>query len=150
MTDSSPADERAPGGREGLEDILRSRGHRVSAARRLVLMALFAADVPVTAEQISGGMDGLPPSDPASIYRNMEMLEQQGLVYHLHLGHGPRRYRLVSPDEPCWVICERCDRIDAVAFTRLDDARAAVTSEIGYKPRFTHYPIVGVCPACAR
>ncbi|HEV7805745.1 MAG TPA: transcriptional repressor [Solirubrobacteraceae bacterium] len=141
--------EQVSDGREGLEDVLRSRGHRVSAARRLVLMALFAADVPVTAEQISAGMKGLPPSDLASIYRNLEMLEQQGLVYHLHLGHGPRRYRLVSPDEPCWVICERCDRIDAVAFARLDDARAAVNSGIGYKPSFTHYPIVGVCPACA-
>lgn len=141
-------DEPLSGDREGLEGILRARGHRVSAARRLVLMALFAADAPITAEDIGSGKHGLPPSDLAAIYRNLEMLEQHGLVYHLHLGHGPRRYRLVSPDEPCWVVCERCQRIDAVGSDDLDDARVAVRERIGYKPSFSHYPIVGVCPSC--
>jgi Fur family ferric uptake transcriptional regulator len=121
----------------------------VSAARRLVLMALFAADWPVTADQIAAGHMGLPPSDIASIYRNLEMLEQQGLVYHLHLGHRPRSYRLVSADEPCYVVCERCERVDAVSTSQLDDARAAIRDRIGYRAGFTHYPIVGVCPACS-
>jgi len=133
-----------------LEDVLRAHGHRVSAARRLVLMALFAADWPVTAEQIASGLDGrVPPSDLASIYRNLEMLEQRGLVYHLHLGHGPRHYRLVGADEPCYVVCERCERVEAVAFSSLEDARAAIRQRVGYEAVFTHFPVVGVCPACA-
>lgn len=134
--------------RESLEDVLRTRGHRVPAARRLVLMALFASDSPITAEQIAIGVNGLPPSDIASIYRNLEMLEQQGLVYHLHLGHGPRHYRLEGPDEPCYVVCERCQRVDAVVAANLDDARAAIGAQIGYTANFTHFPIVGVCPDC--
>ena len=139
-----------PGDMASLEGVLRAHGHRVSAARRLVLMALFAADWPVTAEQIASGLDGrVPPSDLASIYRNLEMLEQRGLVYHLHLGHGPRHYRLVDPDEPCYVVCECCERVEAVAFSSLEDARAAIRQRVGYEAVFTHFPVVGVCPACA-
>ena len=139
----------APSDMETLEDVLRARGHRVSAARRLVLMALFAADRPVTAEAIASGLHGqVPASDLASIYRNLEMLEQQGLVYHMHLGHGPRHYRLCGPDEPCYIVCERCERVDAVASAELDDARAAIRDHVGYRPSFAHFPIVGVCPAC--
>lgn len=132
-----------------LEELLRARGHRVSAVRRIVLMALFAADGPVTAEDIASGLGGrVPPADVTSIYRNLEMLEQQGLVYHMHLGHGPRRYRLRGSDEPCYVVCERCERVDTVAFANLDDARSAIKERVGYRASFTHFPIVGVCPAC--
>jgi len=141
-------DELVQSDRETLEEVLRMRGHRVSVARRLVLMALFAAEGPVTAEQIAAGVDGLPPSDVTSIYRNLEMLEQQGLVYHLHLGYGPRHYRLVGPDERCSLVCERCQRVDTAAFSDLDDARAAISGPTGYRTNFMHYPIVGVCPAC--
>ena len=41
---------------------------------------LFAADGPVTADRIAAGLDGLVPrSDLASVYRNLEMLEEAGL-----------------------------------------------------------------------
>lgn len=140
---------RAASDRETLEDVLRSRGHRVSAARRLVLMSLFAADRPVTAEQIAAGVDGLPPCDIASIYRNLEMLEQQGLVYHLHLGHGPRYYRLSGPNESCYLVCERCERVAEITASGLDGARAALLEQTGFQASFTHFAIAGACAACS-
>jgi Fur family ferric uptake transcriptional regulator len=51
----------------------------------------------VTAERIAGGLDGaLPPSDTASVDRNLETLEEIGLVRQVHLGHGPGLYELTS------------------------------------------------------
>jgi Fe2+ or Zn2+ uptake regulation protein len=51
--------------------LLRDRGMRVSAARRLVLQALFAAEHPIRAEEIADGLGGaLPRTDVASVYRN--------------------------------------------------------------------------------
>ena len=58
---------------------LRAAGLRVSAARRVVLEALFAAGGPATAEELASGLDGrLPVSDLASMYRNLETLEDLG------------------------------------------------------------------------
>ena len=77
---------------------LRAGGLRVSAARRLVLEALFAAEGPATVEELAAGFGGrVPPSDVASTYRNLETLEALGLVRHMHLGHGPGRYVLARP-----------------------------------------------------
>ncbi|HEV7364078.1 MAG TPA: transcriptional repressor, partial [Solirubrobacteraceae bacterium] len=88
---------------------VRARGLRLSTARRLVLEALFAAAAPVTAERLASGLDSrLPPSDLASVYRNLEMLEALGLVRHVHMGHGPGRYALAGPHAPEYVSCERC------------------------------------------
>src|SRR5688572_24440602 len=80
--------------------LLRARGLRVSSARRLVIEALFAAERPLTAEEIAAGLDGwLPASDLASVYRNLITLEEIGLVRHFHAGHGPGRYALAATGE---------------------------------------------------
>jgi Fur family ferric uptake transcriptional regulator len=130
---------------------LRRRGLRFSSARRLVLEALFAADGPVSAERIAGGLDGqLPPSDLTSVYRNLEAFEELGLVRHVHLGHGPGLYLLVGRGEYEYLVCERCDRIRAVEFQELQPVRAAIREAFGYEARFSHFPIVGLCPDCAR
>jgi Fur family ferric uptake transcriptional regulator len=129
---------------------LRSKGLRLSAARRLVLEALFAAGGPVTAEAIAGGLDGrVPQSDLASVYRNLDLLEQVGLVRHFHAGHGPGRYTLAATrEDPVVVTCERCGAFETVDSTRLDEVRELIDRELGYAVGFTHFPIVGVCPGC--
>ena len=88
---------------------LRVRGLRVSSARRLVLEALFAADGPVGAEAIAAGLGGrLPGSDLASVYRNLDTLEQIGLVRHFHLAHGARPVRARRAPPAGYATCERC------------------------------------------
>jgi Fur family transcriptional regulator, ferric uptake regulator len=132
-------------------DVLRARGLRVSAARRLVLEALFAADRPLSAEEIAAGLEGwLPASDLASVYRNLDVLEEIGLVRHFHLGHGAGLYSLASSGELEFVSCEHCGAFEAVEPGRLDAARALIERELGYRARFSHFPIVGTCAACLR
>jgi Fur family transcriptional regulator, ferric uptake regulator len=124
---------------------VRARGLRVSTARRLILEALFAADVPITAETLAGRVPG---SDLGSVYRNLERLEAIGLVRHVHLGHGPGLYALATANDLEFVTCERCGAFEAVDSARLDAARALIETELGYRARFTHFPVVGVCAAC--
>lgn len=129
--------------------LLRARGLRVSSARRLVIEALFAAERPLTAEEIAAGLEGwLPASDLASVYRNLITLEEIGLVRHFHAGHGPGRYALAATGELDFVTCERCGALEAVPAARLDGARAAIERATGYRARFSHFPIVGTCAGC--
>jgi Fur family ferric uptake transcriptional regulator len=130
-------------------DKLRTHGLRVSAARRLVLEALFAAERPITAEAIAAGLEGwLPASDLASVYRNLDTLEEVGLVRHFHVGHGPGLYALASAGELDLVACEHCGAFAAVDPARLDAARDLIEAELGYRARFSHFPLVGICAEC--
>src|SRR3954471_6957395 len=131
-------------------DHLRREGMRVTSARRLVLAALCAADGPMSAEQIAGGIGGrVPESDLASVYRNLEMLEGAGIVRHVHLGHGPGLYALATMGEREYLTCERCGDFQAVDPALLDDVRALIRGRFGYRPAFTHFLIVGLCAGCA-
>jgi Fur family transcriptional regulator, ferric uptake regulator len=127
---------------------LRRRGLRLSAARRLVLEALFAAGRPMSAEEIASGADGLAPSDLASVYRNLETLEAVGLVRHMHLGHGPGRYGLASRQDEL-ATCERCGACAVLPAETAEAVRAAVRAAVGFEPHFHHFPLAGLCPACA-
>ena len=127
---------------------LRDRGLRVSSARRLVLESLYAAGEPVSAERIAGGLDGrFPVSDLASVYRNLETLEALGLVRHFHLGHGPGRYAPAG-EEREYLVCESCHDLRSVEPTELDEVRGLIRDQLGFQARFTHFPIVGLCPTC--
>jgi Fur family ferric uptake transcriptional regulator len=128
---------------------LRARGLRVSAARRLVLEALYTAEGPVSAEAVAGGLDGaLPPSDLGSVYRNLETLEEAGLVQHVHLGHGPGLYAVAGRHRG-WAVCDACDRRVALADHALRRIRDVVVETTGFDARFAHFPIAGLCPDCS-
>jgi Fur family transcriptional regulator, ferric uptake regulator len=122
---------------------LRAHGLRVSAARRQVIEALFAADGPATAEEIA--RDG----DLASVYRNLDTLEEIGLVRHFHVGHGPGLYALTGRAGPGYAACEQCGSHRAIPHDVLERVIASVREAIGYETRLSHFPIVGRCPDCA-
>jgi Fur family ferric uptake transcriptional regulator len=124
---------------------LRERGLRLSTSRRLVIEALFDSAAPVSAEQLTQRL-GL---DLASVYRNLETLERNGLVRHVHLGHGPGLYALLDEAEREYLYCDRCGAVKPLPAEDLDPVRDRVRELFGYDVRFTHFPIVGTCPACA-
>ena len=125
---------------------LRGAGLRVSAARRIVLEKLYAAPRPVTAEELAAAGEGsLPPSDLASVYRNLDTLERIGLVRHLHVGHGPGLY---APAHREYAVCERCSSVLPLEPQQADAVRAAIRAACGLEVRFSHFPLVGVCASC--
>ena len=125
---------------------LRERGLRLSTSRRLVLQALFAAERPVSAEQLARGLE----VELNSVYRNLETLERHGLVRHVHLGHGAGLYALVGRGEREYLYCERCGTVRAVEPGELDRVRAPIRRTFGFEVRFTHFALVGTCAACSR
>ncbi|MGB2710331.1 MAG: transcriptional repressor [Conexibacter sp.] len=137
-----------------VEDVaaaLRRSGSRLSAARRLVLEALFASEEPVSAEQIAAGLGGRSaPCELTSVYRTLERLEALGVVRHLHVGHGPGRYLLEREGSREYLACERCGAVRAVAPAELDAVRAQIGELTGYAVRFDHFPLHGLCERCAR
>jgi Fur family ferric uptake transcriptional regulator len=131
-------------------DALREQGGRFSASRRIVLEALFAADEPMSAEQIAAGADdGATKLDATTVYRILERLEELGVIRHVHLGHGPGLYTLTHDGVREYLLCDRCDRVTAVDPSELDHIRAMVRETFGFEASFTHFPIVGLCARCA-
>ena len=136
--------------RESALRALKRLGLRVTASRRHVVECLYEAGRPVTAEEIASGMYGRRPRcDLASVYRNLETLEDAGLARHMHLGHGPGLYAPAAGGEE-YVVCERCGRSEVLPPAVLHRIREAVREAAGYVPSFAHLPIPALCAACVQ
>lgn len=130
---------------DGAVRALRDRGLRLSTSRRLILKALFAAEQPMSAETLARDLE----LELTSVYRNLETLERHGLIQHVHLGHGAGLYALVGRGEREYLYCERCRSVKALEPRELEDVKAEIEQRFGYRTRFTHFALVGVCPECA-
>lgn len=146
MPDSPLTTPRAVHDLEGALAVLREHGSRVSTTRRALLSALFAAEGPQSVENLASS--ATPSLDVPSTYRNLERLEDVGLVRHVHLGHGPGLYELHTDGEREYAWCESCGTAVSLTTNHLDAARALIEQTIGYRPRFSHFPLVGLCSDC--
>ena len=125
-------------------ELLRHHGVRLSGSRRAVLGALFADSTPQTAEEIAARAF----VDLASAYRNLETLEEVGLVRHVHLGHGPGLYARISRDQLEHAVCDVCGAHRSVPAADLEAAREAIRRVTGITACFAHFPVVGRCADC--
>jgi Fur family ferric uptake transcriptional regulator len=125
-------------------DAMREGGHRVSAPARQLLEALFSSDGPRSAEELAAG------AEITSVYRNLERLEQLGVVSHVHFGHGPGLYALASDGDREYLVCDRCGRVTSLKPAELDPVRTALQRSFGHHARFSHFAIHGHCASCAR
>lgn len=127
-------------------EVLREGGGRATTARRAILDVLFGTTGPLSTEQIA--QRAVPSLDVPSTYRNLEHLETVGLVRHVHFGHGPGLYELVTDEERWYALCESCGAVSAFSPDELGGLAGLIDERIGYRVRFSHFPLVGLCRGC--
>jgi Fur family ferric uptake transcriptional regulator len=85
----------------------------------------------------------------STIYRNLEVLEEVGLVTHAHIGHGAPTYHSVDDHVHIHLVCDKCGdvrSIDAtVAETFLDELRR----DTGFVTDISHVALHGTCSNCS-
>src|ERR1700691_2116298 len=134
---------------EGVLELLREKGGRVTTSRRVLLSCLFETGPHRTAEELAEEVQRVAPDVHLStIYRNLEELERLGVVVQAHLGHGPSTYHLATETHG-HLVCEICGgTLEAPEdfFSELTDAAAREYSFV-IDPR--HFAVFGRCAACA-
>jgi Fur family transcriptional regulator, ferric uptake regulator len=134
-----------------LAERLRARGLRLTAQRQRVLAAVTALEH-ATPESIGArlreeaGPSGSAP-DTSTVYRNLELLERLGLVWHTHLGKGAPVYH-VAEHPHLHVVCSSCGEVSSVDPTILDDAAERLAAQHGFTVDVGHVALTGTCRAC--
>lgn len=130
---------------------LRSRGERMTAPRRAVLLAL-AADpgrhlgAEEVAERVSQADTGV---HRASVYRSLDALVGLGVVQHVHLGKGGTAYHLAGPEgQHLHAQCTTCGRLVDLPPGLLDGVCAHLRSAHGFRLDAGHVALAGTCARC--
>lgn len=125
---------------------LREDGHTVGTTRRQILDAVRAKQRSFTAEELADSLDGVHVS---TVYRTLALLEEIGVVRHVHLSHGPAIYeRTAISSELRHVVCEICGRHVAVPRRVFDASRRTLARDYDFVLDGSHFAIVGRCTGC--
>jgi Fur family ferric uptake transcriptional regulator len=133
---------------EGLRGELHERGYRMTAQRRLVLDAVSALghatpeDVLGKVREVSSGVN------VSTVYRNLELLEELGLVRHSHLGSGPTTWHAASHSGHLHLVCRTCGRVTEVPVALAADLVGRLERETGFISDMEHFGVQGRCADC--
>ncbi|MCW2532663.1 MAG: Nickel uptake regulator, Fur family [Blastococcus sp.] len=134
-----------------LAERLHARGLRLTSQRRSVLDAVAALEH-ATPEAIGSrlrelaGPGGTAP-DTSTVYRNLEVLERLGLVWHTHLGKGAPVYHAAEHPH-LHVVCQTCGSIASADPALLDGAAERLAADLGFTVDVGHVALSGTCRAC--
>jgi Fe2+ or Zn2+ uptake regulation protein len=150
--ESQPADGVGVATVDSVDEVLalvRARGGRATASRRILLEVLFEAEEHLTAEELTRAVQSRAPDVHLStIYRNLEDLQDLGVIAHTHLGHGPATYQLASLVHAHF-LCELCGTSFEAPDELFQGLAAAAHERFGFSIDPHHFAILGRCSSCA-
>jgi Fe2+ or Zn2+ uptake regulation protein len=128
---------------------LRERGGRATGTRRATVTVLLrAAGHHLSAEDITAQVQAEHPDVATStIYRTLTALEELGVVEHVHLGHGPSTYHLVS-DPHQHLVCQGCGSVIEVPDGVFDGLAGLLQQQYGFQLHLRHFALLGSCEKC--
>jgi len=134
---------------DGVLTLLRSRGGRVTSARRGILQALLDHHGHPTAEQLTDRVHATQPDvDKSTVYRFLDDLEKLGVVDHVHLGHGSAVYHFVD-DPHHHLVCEGCGAVVEVPSGAFERLGRQLQADYGFEIDPRHFALPGWCATCS-
>ena len=131
---------------------LRKDGQRYTENRRQLVRLLATAGTPLTIPEILQRRRDLAQS---SVYRNLVVLEEAGLVQKIVTSDEWARYELAEDltEHHHHLICSECGivrdfTVPSGLERSVDDALAKVARQTGFTLRHHRLDLVGVCATC--
>lgn len=128
----------------------RSDKLRMTRQRQVILEALLASHAHPTGDEVYRyARRRLPHISLGTVYRNLEVLSEAGLVRKLELGGAPRRFD-PKLEEHQHIRCLRCGKVDDISVSPPRGLARAVAQQSGYEVVEQRLELVGYCPQCRK
>jgi Fur family ferric uptake transcriptional regulator len=123
---------------------------RMTRQRRIILEELRGNRTHPTASDVYELVRRrLPQISLGTVYRNLELLSEQGLVRKLELGNSQRRFDAVTENH-YHLRCVQCGRIEDAPIEPVMTLENAVRGASNYEIIGHRLEFMGLCPACRK
>jgi Fur family transcriptional regulator, peroxide stress response regulator len=129
-------------------DALKQSGVRITPQRHAVLDYLMNAIVHPTADDIYKALEGkFPNMSVATVYNNLRVLRENGLVRELTYGDASSRFECNLSDH-YHIICESCGKIVDFHYPSLDEVESLAQKVTGFNVSHHRMEVYGECKDC--
>ncbi|WP_299239247.1 transcriptional repressor [Sulfurihydrogenibium sp.] len=133
-----------------MEKLIIPKGFKTTKQRKAILEVLEECKTPVHAEDIylklkEKGID----ISLSTIYRNLDMLQKQGLVVKAYMiGEDKARFGLSSKKN--YLICQKCKKIVIIDNCPFEKFKEELIEVHGFDILDHSIEVYGICPECKK
>lgn len=130
---------------------LREGGRRLTAQRAVIWEILTTdPDAHLSAEEIAARVhERMPQVNASTVYRNLDVLVEDGLVLRTDLGESRAFFEPAHEHAHHHLVCDSCGRVDHVHDDVLADVARRIRDRSGFRLGVREVTLHGVCRACA-
>jgi len=129
-------------------ETLKKSGVRITPQRHAVLEYLLTASTHPTADEIYRALeDKFPNMSVATVYNNLRILKDLGLVRELTYGDDSSRFDS-NMGEHYHIICEDCGKIVDFHYPTLDEIESLAQKVSGFEISHHRMELYGKCEKC--
>ncbi len=131
-------------------DRIRRSGKRLTHQRELILRAVERLGHATPDEVYAEVRKESSAINQSTVYRNLEVLQELGLVRHTHLSDRAPTYHSTGDHEHFHLVCRECSRVTSVAPELFAGVEERLRDEHGFVPDVGHLAVFGTCVSCTR
>jgi Fur family peroxide stress response transcriptional regulator len=121
---------------------------RITPQRHAILEYLINSMSHPTADEIYKALEGkFPNMSVATVYNNLRVFREVGLVKELTYGDSSSRFDFVTTQH-YHVICDTCGKIVDFHYPGLDEVEQLASHVTGFKISHHRMEVYGSCPEC--
>lgn len=132
---------------------LKGRGHRLTPQRQRIIEVLLEGDEPQTAQEIYQRVrEQYPNVSLDTVYRNLGLLTDTGLVHQINLKAGERARFEFAGDarHHHHLVCLSCGQSICLDFCPMADAAAESARQHGFQVVGHAFELYGYCARCQK
>lgn len=129
-------------------ETLKEEGVRMTPQRHAILHYLMSSLQHPTADEIYKALsDTFPNMSVATVYNNLRLFREAGLVRELTYGDASSRFD-ANMDDHYHIICQKCGHITDFDYPVLTQVEKSASELTGYQVDTHRLEIYGTCPIC--
>ncbi len=133
------------------KDELNKNDLRATSAR-IALMRLFeASSKPIDVQAMIDYLEQKNiKTDPATVFRIVNMFTQKGLLKQIQLHEGKLRYELFSRADHHHFVCENCRSIEDISDCNIEELEKTIQTRKGLLVKRHSLEFFGLCKNCQK
>ncbi|HEB51171.1 MAG TPA: transcriptional repressor [Desulfobulbus sp.] len=123
---------------------------RLTTQRQIILEELAKVKTHPTASELYDMVrKRLPRIGLGTVYRNLELMAENGMILKLEVGGTQKRFDATTEDH-YHIRCSQCGRVDDIDIPVIDSLVESAAESTEYQILGHHVEFTGICPDCQK
>lgn len=131
-----------------INDLLKEKNLKVTKNRKIILESLQKEENPISAEELFDKLKRENEIDLSTIYRNLNILEEKGVLLKTTNLDGINYYQINNSNHKHFLTCNNCHKKFVIEDCPVHELEEKIEKETGFIINGHNFEFTGICPDC--